>query len=390
MTSFSDVWIRSLPPPEKGQKAYWDEKLPSFGVRVSQGGSKTFVVNRRNNLITLGRFGVLTLSEARTEARKLLAEFTLGKVRPTAITYDKAVELFITEKEKSRRPRTASEYKKLLNRFSFGPLPVPHTEVARQLAKIKKHQQYNHALTALKTLFNWCENNRYIDDNPCRGLSPYKTASRTRVLSDEELAKIWRACEPVNTQKHSLSSDERQRHLPASFCTIVKLLILTGMRRTECASLKRNYYSHNQQTLCLPSEVTKNGRELTLPVSALTAAILGPLLVSSLNSPVGLLFPRRGHIDATTAFSGWSKAKSQLDKASGVSGWTLHTIRHTFRTIHARIGTMPHIAERLVNHISSRSDVEQIYDHWQYLESMRDAMQHYETTLRGILDLNAP
>jgi hypothetical protein len=49
---------------------------------VSQGGSKTFILNRQNNLITIGRFGVLTLAEARTEAKKLLAEFTLGKVRP--------------------------------------------------------------------------------------------------------------------------------------------------------------------------------------------------------------------------------------------------------------------------------------------------------------------
>ncbi len=62
--------------PLKGQVSYWDEKLPSFGCRISQGGAKTFVLNRKNSLITIGRFPTITLSEARTEAKRLLAEFT--------------------------------------------------------------------------------------------------------------------------------------------------------------------------------------------------------------------------------------------------------------------------------------------------------------------------
>ena len=97
-TALSDAGLRSLTPPSKGQQSYWDKTLPSFGVRVSQGGSKTFVLNRSNSLITIGRFPVLSLSQARTEAKKLLAEFTLGKVRPQSITYQLAVELFLGEK----------------------------------------------------------------------------------------------------------------------------------------------------------------------------------------------------------------------------------------------------------------------------------------------------
>ena len=79
--------------PTKGQISYWDDKLPSFGFRVSQGGTKTFVLNRKNSLITIGRFPTISLSQARTEAKRLLAEFTLGKVRPQSITYTEAVDL---------------------------------------------------------------------------------------------------------------------------------------------------------------------------------------------------------------------------------------------------------------------------------------------------------
>src|SRR5215468_8423240 len=74
MTEFSDVWLRSLKAPAKGQRAFWDDKLACFGVRCSQGGTKTFVLKLRNEFITLGRFGVLSLTEARTEAKRLLAE----------------------------------------------------------------------------------------------------------------------------------------------------------------------------------------------------------------------------------------------------------------------------------------------------------------------------
>jgi hypothetical protein len=89
--AFTDTGLRSIAPPQKGQRAVWDKSLPGFGLRISQGGSKTFVVNRNNILLTIGRFGVLTLSEARTEAKRLMAEFTLGKVRPQSITYQRTL-----------------------------------------------------------------------------------------------------------------------------------------------------------------------------------------------------------------------------------------------------------------------------------------------------------
>lgn len=59
----TDISIRSLTPPERDQKMYPDENLPGFGVRVSQGGTKTFVlvheINRRRE--TIGRYPTLTL-----------------------------------------------------------------------------------------------------------------------------------------------------------------------------------------------------------------------------------------------------------------------------------------------------------------------------------------
>jgi hypothetical protein len=50
---FSDLKLRSLKPPSNGQLDYWDATLPGFGLRVSQGGAKTFILKHRNRRITM-------------------------------------------------------------------------------------------------------------------------------------------------------------------------------------------------------------------------------------------------------------------------------------------------------------------------------------------------
>ena len=98
--TFTDVSLRAVPIPSTGQRSYWDEKLPTFGIRVSQGGSKTFVLKRDNALITIGRFPIIGLSNARAEAKRLLAEFTLGK---SALTRSRIKTPFSFSWKTSRR-----------------------------------------------------------------------------------------------------------------------------------------------------------------------------------------------------------------------------------------------------------------------------------------------
>jgi len=88
-TALTDIAIRALKPPGKGQRTYWDLTLAGFGCRLSQGGSKTFVVRAGGNArqTTIGRYGVITLSDARTAAKRLLAEATLGKTQFPAIAF---------------------------------------------------------------------------------------------------------------------------------------------------------------------------------------------------------------------------------------------------------------------------------------------------------------
>ena len=91
----TDISVRALPPPTKGQKTHWDDTLQNFGCRVSQGGTKSFVVQHGadRRLITIGRYPVISLADARDEAKRLLAEMTLGRHRPRTARWDEALEL---------------------------------------------------------------------------------------------------------------------------------------------------------------------------------------------------------------------------------------------------------------------------------------------------------
>jgi integrase len=199
------------------------------------------------------------------------------------------------------------------------------------------------------------------DRQPHRRPFHRKEAPRARVLSDDELRDVWRASGSLD--------------LPAPFRTIIKLLIVTGQRRGEIAALRSSYISHNQQTICLPGDLTKNHREHTFPI--------GPLGRSLIPTGEGLLFSAKGR--PNRPFNGWSKSKIVLDELCGVSKWTLHDLRRTFRTNLGRLGVTPHIAERLVNHISARSDMEEVYDLYQYLPEMRAAAELWEGHLENIL-----
>jgi integrase len=251
-----------LKPPDKGQRAFWDDKLACFGVRCRKGGTKTFVLKLRNEFITLGRFGVLSLAEARAEAKRLLAERTLGKVRPQSITFPTAKELFLGEKRKARREGTVANHEDRLKRhFPFvGQLrEITHSDIMRRLSKLS-NSEHDHALSVGNTFFNWCVARRYIDDNPCRGISPRGSKPRNRILNAQELKAVWEACHDPNTG------------LPKPYRDIVRLLILCGQRRGEIAALRISFIEGNIATL--PGEVCKNGRQHTFPLPSLAQELL--------------------------------------------------------------------------------------------------------------------
>lgn len=347
MASLTDATVRALQAPSKGQKLYRDSTLAGFGVRVSQGGSKSFVLvqGKECRMTTIGRYGVITLSEARTEAKRLLAETTLGRVRPNSIRYVDAVEQFLADKAQERREATVADYKRRLYRLGFrGNLAdISHEEASRKLAKLTAPSERSHTLVASKVFFNWCMKRRYRTDNPFFGLSKPKLISRKRVLSDDELRRVWSATAP-------LALPDR----------ITRLMLITGQRMMTVERWHPSFLEAD--LLTVPETVTKNGYEQLLP--------LGPLALAHLDT-----FPSR--------YTSWGQYKAELDKRTGINEpWMLRDLRRNFRTGLSKLHIAPHIAERLMHHITAADPVQLTYDRYSYIEEMKVGMLAFENHLR--------
>src|SRR5216683_6694471 len=96
MARLSDAFIRNL-KPGPSQVFYRDETVRGFGIRVSPKGTKTFALMHGTDrrLTTIGRFGIITLQEARLSSKKMLAERTLGKYTAQTVSFREALELYV-------------------------------------------------------------------------------------------------------------------------------------------------------------------------------------------------------------------------------------------------------------------------------------------------------
>lgn len=368
----SDRTLKALASPPSGQTTYWDETLGNFGLRVSQGGAKSFVVvygpNRTRK--TLGRYPTISLKQARDKAKELLAQFTLGIDTQRSITWKQARERFLQDCERKNKPNTVAYYRKRLDtHFRYGArnlADITKQDVLQKIRRITTSQsEQHHAFVAARTLFNWAVREDYLPANPLNGVRGFKpAAARERVLIEPELKTLLLAAETA----------------PYPFGRIVEVLLLTGMRRGEAARLEWEFIDEANGVLTLPARLTKNGRVHNLPVGDRLAAVLDR--TPHINH---YLFPSSK--DTGTVFNGWGKAKERFDGTlEGVAPYTLHDLRRTFATTHAKIGTPIHVTEKLLNHVTGTiSGVAAVYNRHTYLEEMRSAVAAYDKYLAKLL-----
>ena len=292
--TLTDVAIRRLPAPTKGTVTYWDLNTKGLGLRVSQGGAKTFIVliesGKRHKI---GRYPNVKLQDARVAAKRTLGEVALGEYLPKSIAFDDAKTLFLAAAEKRVSPRTAEDYRRLLNRhFPFGRKQlgeITTQDIANRIDRMKDApSEAHHALVAAKVFFRWLYRRGRVQEDPTgRIQAAVRPTARERVLSDTELGQVM-----MNAVK-----------TPYPFGFIVMLLILTGQRRGEIAALKWSYINVDDRTITLPAEATKNRRQHTFPFGQGVADIL-----EGMPQLGDYLFPAsREHVRGkpTTVFNGW-------------------------------------------------------------------------------------
>jgi integrase len=376
----TDLVARKVAPPEKGQRTIWDKSLANFGLRISQGGTRSWVVQHgpTRQLTTIGRYPLISVADARTEAKRILAERTLGKTRPVSVTYDEALKQFLAACEQKNKPRTVADYRRLLNaHFKFGRTQlsqITSQEIMRRVDRLKSTpSEQSHAFVALKIFLRWTVKHRMLERSPIELVSvPSRQGGRERTLSKEEVTAVYEAA--------------KQTAYP--YGTIVQLLLLTGQRRGEIAALQWSWIDRVGKIITLPSSITKNRRQHAFPYGDVVEAIIETIPVEG-----DFLFPAsRTNVSGnpTTIFNGWGKPKALLDAAIAEAGtamppWTLHDLRRTFATNLAALQTPVHVTEKLLNHVSGTvSGVAAIYNRHTYMDEMREAVTNWEEWLSAL------
>jgi integrase len=217
----------------------------------------------------------------------------------------------------------------------------------------------NHAYVAVRTFFKWAARNDLIDRSPIEHMQlPFKLREKNRVLSPDELGKVWNATFKVGYP----------------FGDIVRLLILTGQRRSEIGGLKWDWISDT--TLTVPAHVAKNGRQHVIPIIPMIRDVIQGIPAFKSD----FLFPHRWN--PAKPYNGWSKSKRELDTSTPLEPWTLHDLRRSFATHLAALDTPIHVTERLLNHSTGTiSGVAAVYNKYSYMDEMRTAHKAYHEFL---------
>jgi integrase len=382
----NDEIVKSLPIPEVGNRVHYFAKagIPGgeaprgFGVRVTAAGVRSFVMNysiaRRERRYTIGRWPDWSVLRAIKEARDLRQRIDRGedpldgrrKQEGATNTTLKAIcEEYIKGDGKSLR--TVGWREQVLKRLVYPELgareigDIKRGDIVRLLAKIEDENgatMADRTLAVVRKVMNWHALRSEDFHSPIvRGMgcvNPKKPA-RVRVLIDDELRAVWRAAEAST----------------GPFGRLVRFIVLTGARRTEAAAMA---WTELNGEWTLPAARNKTKVDLVRPLSPGARAVL-PAQVDGCD----YVFTT----DGANPISGFARFKLAFDRACGVTGWTLHDLRRTARSLMSRAGVPADHVGLCLGHIMP--GVRDVYDRYEYLEEKRDAFNRLAVLIMEII-----
>lgn len=368
----------------KRRSTYWDHKQPGFGLRVTEGGHKSWVVvyryNGRLRWLTLGTYPPLSLADAREQARKSLADIQKGtdvaevkQEERRGDTFRELTEQYIAEYAKIKnKPGTLREKERVIKVDllpSWGhrkAADITRREVIALLDEVAARGARIHAnrvLALVSSIFNWAVAKEIVPATPAvRLVKPGHEQSRDRVLEDEEVRKVWR----------SLESE------PPVFANIFRLLLLTGQRRSEVREMPWSELDLNSGWWTIPGERTKN--KLTHRVALVGEALA---ILKSLEAAKGdseYVFVGK---DGVRPVVGLGKSLKRVVEHSGVAS-RVHDLRRTLSTNMGRLGVDESVISKVLNHVDKKN-VTGIYNRHRYDEEKRMAMMKWDRGLRELL-----
>jgi integrase len=366
----------------------WDEDLRGFGLRTTANGSKSYVFQFRmggrespSRRYTIGRHGSpWTPQTARKEAERVAILVRQGidpvqadherRRQAIDLAFEAYVETFVDlylKKRWKQWPLGAGVLRReTVPVLKRKPLPAIKrsdlTLVWDRLHDRPAIARLTHA--TLRKLFRWAVSRGDLDRSPLEGVEPPPPIpARERVLTDAEISEVW------------VGASE----LGFPFGPLFQLLLLTGQRREEVASMDWKELDRAQCLWVLPSDRAKNKKPHLVPLSAPAIEILDDIAGDK-------NWPRSGLVLSTTGKtspSGFSKAKRRLEDWAIVRAkvdltgdpWRIHDLRRTVATGLQKLGVRFEVTEAVLNHVSgSRGGIAGVYQRHDWKDEKAEAL----------------
>jgi integrase len=381
--------VARIKPPRIGQIDHFDAGYPGLALRVSYGGTCTWVWFYRQDgklrRLTLGTLPQLGLADAREAWRQAREQVSKGMepvpVAPTAKSDDagtmrKVVEDWLKRDQTTNRKhgtpaRAYAEVERIMNREvlpEWGTRRISDItpkDVEDLIDAVVDRGAITMACRVharLHRLFRWAVQRRLINASPMQDMPrPRAEIKRKRVLKDVELRTLWGAAGQVGWPMGSA----------------VQLLVLTCARREEIGALQWTEIDMERNQILLKGDRTKNGEDHIIPLSAMACELLDamPRLAES---------PFVFSTTVITPISGWSKVKARIDGmmraelGEAFEPWRLHDLRRTAATGLERIGVPLQVTEALLGHTAgSKGGIAGIYQLHDYAEEKRAAIEKW-------------
>lgn len=392
----TDLSIKKQPLPEK-RREMPDGKITGLYLVLQPSGAKSWAlryrVAGRPAKLTIGPYPAIDLAAARKRAQEALGELAGGKdpagakkaareaqkaANSTADRVEAVANSFIERYVKRNVGASWARETERLLRVEVIPEiggkrigDVTRADIHNLLdAMVDRGSPINanRLLAVLRRMFNWTVERGLVDRSPCDKIkAPAAETARDRVLSDDEIRAAWQAFENVAWP----------------FGRIAQLLLLTGARRDEIAGARWSEIDLDAKTWTIAKERSKNGLAHEIPLSDAAIRIVKEL--RRIEGKDGFVFTTTGRAPV----SGWSRAKSHVDKAmldvmEGVTPvhWTFHDLRRTAASGMAGIGMAPHVVEAALNHRSGTiKGVAAVYNRYNYATEKRAALEAWARRL---------
>jgi len=337
----------------KKDTVFWDRELTGFGVRVYPTGSKVYVAQARGpegpKRVAVGRHGVIHADEARKRAALIIARVKAGEEaipKPLGLkagpTVAELCARYLTEYVPVRcKPSTAAAARSVVERHilpALGSLPLAALERA-QAAEL--HQSLyetpavaNMAVRILSSMYGLAEGWGMVPEgasNPCRSLVKFPERRRERFLTDEEFNRLG----------ETLDEMEAGGGASASAVAALRLLALTGCRRSEVLKLRWEYVALDAAELRLPDSKT-GARVIPLPPQAVELLAGLPRIPGN----PWVIPGRKPGAHLRNIDEAWRAIRER----AGLEGVRIHDLRHSYASRALALGESLPMIGKLLGH----------------------------------------